>query len=158
MYLPEDSCSGGHGEAEGLLPDVSEWGSGGLDRPTRRIPRLGRAIACRGFPRTRLNQPVAGCRGKELRRATTDSLTCARLAFRSDIRSRPTIHSSGFAQPRDGRLRLPQALRKTTRNRRCVRGDYSIPLVRSDQPPRTRARRFRERDRCRRDLNTRCPG
>ena len=39
-YLPEDSCSCRHGGAERLLPDGREWGSGGLDRPTRRIPRL----------------------------------------------------------------------------------------------------------------------
>jgi hypothetical protein len=31
---------GRHGGAERLLPDGREWGSGGLDRPTRRIPRL----------------------------------------------------------------------------------------------------------------------
>ena len=38
--LPEDSCSCHQGGAERLLPDGREWGSGGVDRPTRRIPRL----------------------------------------------------------------------------------------------------------------------
>src|SRR5271165_167219 len=122
-FRSDTECLPGIGWASGA--DRSHRLDFGRAKRRRHIASLTRALSLGLLSQPAKRVVAEGCPGMELHRPTIFSPIYAGAPFRTDIRNRPTIRSSGCVQPRDKRLRLPQAHRATTRNRRYIGADCS---------------------------------